>query len=298
MIQKVTTFVTAIYFLVMGFFAHPSQYYFTDWQAVQSLKPTSMASQYIDTLKITDFGKYALAGSDPQIESKAQFNALCQPAATVIELGCYVGGLPDHIYVMQVNDPAVSTVMNVTMAHEFLHAEYNRLTLKKKKEVDALIEKQLAKESSDTNLQKRLAGYAKSEPGQQNNELHSIFGTEYSDLSPELVSYYSQYFKDRKMIVAWSEANTAYINGKQQELQQQKAQIEVDSANLKSLEGRMNTYLAQGNISLYNSLVPSQNAQVRNLNSAIADYNAKVAAYNDLIASISNQTYSSFDAVK
>jgi hypothetical protein len=256
-----------------------------------------VASQYIKTLDLTDQAKYVMAGAEPIIDSKAQFNTDCQPAQGVTELGCYMGNVPDHIYVMQINDPEVATYMNVTMAHEFLHAEYARLSASKKQEVDKLIDAQLAK-INDPNLTKRLAGYAQTEPGQQDNELHSIFGSEYANLSPELASYFNQYFKDRAQIVAWAQSNTAYITGKQQALADKKVKIQADEANLTALENRMNSYLSQGEIALYNSLVPTQNANVRNLNAEIVDYNNNVSAYNDLIASISNQTYSSFDQVK
>jgi hypothetical protein len=150
----------------------------------------------------------------------------------------------------------------------------------------------------DENLQKRLEGYAKTEPGQQNNELNSIFGTEYSKLTPELETYYAQYFKNRGMIVAWNTANTTYINGKEAALKKDKAQIQADKDKLDVLEARMNTYISQGDIALYNALVPSQNAQVRQINAEIKTYNADIASYNDLIASISNRSYSSFDQVK
>lgn len=297
MIQKISAFFAAIYLLIIGFFGSPSAYYFTDWQAFQHLSQGSVAQVYIDKLGLTDKAKLVMAGADPKIESKSEFNASCQPAGQVIELGCYIGGFPDHIYVMQIQDPAVGRAMDVTTAHEFLHAAYARLTPSKKAAVDKLIENQLS-QTTDPNLTKRLQGYAISEPGQQDNELHSIFGTEYRNLSPELESYYSQYFKDRSIIVSWSESNNAYITGKEQDLKSKRAQIDADTASLRALEARMNTYLSTGQTAIYNSLVPTQNVQVRALNAEIVIYNADVAAYNDLIASISNRSYSSYDQVK
>jgi hypothetical protein len=297
MIQKVSTFFIAVYLLVTGFIAAPSQYYFSDWQAYQNLNKSSVAQTYIDKLQLTDKSKYIIAGADPQIKSKADFNAACTPQGQMIELGCYISGMPDHIYVMQIQDPSVQKVMDVTAAHEFLHAAYTRLTPKKQEEVNTMLARQLPL-IKDENLQKRLEGYAKTEPGQQNNELNSIFGTEYSKLTPELETYYAQYFKNRGMIVAWNTANTTYINGKEAALKKDKAQIQADKDKLDVLEARMNTYISQGDIALYNALVPSQNAQVRQINAEIKTYNADIASYNDLIASISNRSYSSFDQVK
>jgi hypothetical protein len=297
MIQKVSAFFVAIYMLIAGFIAAPSQYYFSDWQAYQNLDKASVAQSYINKLKLTDKSKYIIAGADPQIKSKSDFNASCTPQGQMIELGCYISGMPDHIFIMQIQDPAVQKVMDVTAAHEFLHAVYARLTPKKKEEIDAMMSAQLPL-ITDENLQKRLEGYAKTEPGQRDNELHSIFATEYPKLIPELEEYYSQYFKDRAIIVAWNTSNTAYINGKEAALKKGKAQIQADKDKLDALEARMNTYLSQGDIALYNSLVPTQNVLVRQINAEIKAYNADINSYNDLIASISNRSYSSFDQVK
>ena len=297
MVQRVTAFFAAIYLLITGFIAAPSQYYFTDWQALRALKPGSVASEYITKLRLSEKSKLIIAGSNLEIKPKSDFNAACKPVGQVIELGCYIGGLPDHIYVMQIQDPKVQKVMDVTTTHELLHAAYARLTPQKKAEVDALLEKQLST-TTDANLTKRLEGYATTEPGQQNNELHSIFGSEFRNLTPELETYYKQYFNDRLMIVAWSEANNAYITGKERDLKSKKASIESDDAKLKSLEALMNSYLNSGQTALYNSLVPSQNKQVRDINEAIEAYNEDITAYNDLIASVSNRSYSSFDQVK
>lgn len=297
MIQKIPTFFTALYMLLVGFFAFPSQYYFSDWVAYQHLDKGSVASEYITKLDLTDRSKLIIAGADPVIEPKSNFNADCQPVGQMIELGCYMAGFPDRIYIMQVQDPTISRVMDVTAAHEFLHAAYTRLTPNKRAEINALLEQQLTK-IEDPNLSKRLEGYAKSEPGQRDNELHSIFGTEYRGLIPELGAHYEEFFKDRQKIVSWSETNNAYIMGREQDLKAKRARIESDDADLKALEARMSSYLATGQIAIYNSLVPTQNYKVRVLNEEIKVYNEDILAYNDLIASISNRSYSSFDAVK
>jgi len=44
--------------------------------------------------------------------------------------------------------------------------------------------------------------YEKTEPGEAFNELHSILGTEYLSLGPELEDYYKHYFKDSAALVA------------------------------------------------------------------------------------------------
>jgi chromosome segregation ATPase len=46
-----------------------------------------------------------------------------------------------------------------------------------------------------------MLSYATTEPGERDNELHSIFGTEVASLSPELEAHYAKFFSDRSKVV-------------------------------------------------------------------------------------------------
>jgi hypothetical protein len=51
--------------------------------------------------------------------------------------------------------------------------------------------------------------YERTEPGERANELHSIIGTEFTDLAPALEEYYGLYFADRASVTALHVASNA-----------------------------------------------------------------------------------------
>ena len=54
--------------------------------------------------------------------------------------------------------------------------------------------------------------YARIEPGEHANELHSILGTEVAELSPDLEEYYAKYFTDRASVTALhASANAVFV---------------------------------------------------------------------------------------
>jgi hypothetical protein len=182
----------------------------------------------------------------------------------------------------------------VAIAHELLHAAYERMTVPDRAKINEMVEKQLAK-TNDPDLTARLKVYEQTEPGNQDNELHSIFGSEYQNLSPELENYYAKYFNKRAMIAAWSVQDNNYIKGKEQTLNTQKAQIDTDENQLNSITAQMNAYKRSGNISSYNALVVPHNNLVSKIKSEISAFNQNVTSYNDMIASISSNSFSTYD---
>jgi hypothetical protein len=57
--------------------------------------------------------------------------------------------------------------------------------------------------------------YAEHEPGQRLNELHSILGTEFADLGPELEAHYAQYLADRVAVVGLHDRTSAVFDDQQ-----------------------------------------------------------------------------------
>lgn len=52
-----------------------------------------------------------------------------------------------------------------------------------------MLEKEYRK-NSDAEFSKRMDYYKRNQPGEEYNELHSIIGTEFADISPQLEDYY------------------------------------------------------------------------------------------------------------
>jgi hypothetical protein len=264
-----------------------------DFVAFKTSSPGSVAEEYTKTLNLTGQGSMILYGTYPQVDEKIQFNSDCKPGKNVTEFGCYTSA-SNRIYVLSVNEPNLKTMTNVAIAHELLHAAYERMTVPDRAKINEMVEKQLAK-TNDPDLTARLKVYEQTEPGNQDNELHSIFGSEYQNLSPELENYYAKYFNKRAMIAAWSVQDNNYIKGKEQTLNTQKAQIDTDENQLNSITAQMNAYKRSGNISSYNALVVPHNNLVSKIKSEISAFNQNVTSYNDMIASISSNSFSTYD---
>jgi hypothetical protein len=148
---------------------------------------------------LSDAGTFAMYATQPSIEGNKTFNDKCgrQEQDTAI-LGCYSNG---RIYIFDVTDKRLDGIKEVTASHEMLHAVYQRLSPAEKASVDKLVEDEYKKLSADPAFSKRMEFYARTEPGERDNELHSIIGTEVSDISTELEAHYAKYFTDRTAIL-------------------------------------------------------------------------------------------------
>ncbi len=256
-----------------------------DDYALATFHPTPQVAAIEAKLDLTSEAKGIFYRAKPQIDSKAEFNKDCETKPQELELGCYYQG---RIYVMQISNASLAPEMEVVMAHELLHAAWARLSASEQAKLGKQLE-QVYGQLHDASLQQRMAGYAKSEPGEQNNELHSILGTEYGGLPAGLETHYAQYFTDRLAIV---DAHAAYKNvfdSQLAELKSEYNQIESEKKQLSTLDSDLQVYRGEGQIALYNSLVPRQNSMVDDINNRIAEYNQLKDAYNALAESLSSQ---------
>lgn len=265
-----------------------------DFIAYKTTPNGSVAEIYSNELKLTSAGELIFYGTYPKLDSKTEFNADCKPGKNILEFGCYYAGI-NRIYLLDIKEPNLKTMVDVGAAHEMLHAVYARLTANQKAEINSLIEADYSK-IHNADLASRLKSYAVTEPGNQDNELHSILGTEFGNLSNKLEEHYRQYFFDRAQIVVWNTKNQTFIKGKEDLINKQKLKIEADLKKLKLLDAYMLSLKKSGNIVAYNSLVPEQNNLVFSLKIQVNKYNADVATYNDIIASLNSHTYSSYDS--
>lgn len=215
-------------------------------------KPTDSVRQIADDAGLTDDARYMFYVSHPAIESSAAFNEHCQRReADSPILGCYSA---NRIYIFDITDERLTGIKTVTAAHELLHAVYDRLPDSEKRQVQGLLEK--AYESgTNSDLEARMDYYEKTEPGQAYNELHSIIGTEFESISPELEAYYARFFKDRKALVRLHE--------------------QVDS-KFKSLSEE-----ADSLVNRIEKLAFKINTDTKTYNDRIAALNQSVSSFND-----------------
>ena len=172
-----------------------------DQMTVWSFVPTTQLGEAVEQSGMNDTGKFYTYASRAQLLDRQDFNSACgsvQNEQTIV-IGCYT--LPEkRIHVFNVTDVRLDGAAEVTLAHEMLHAAYDRLSESEKEWLKTLLENEASK-TTDQRLLDLIEHYKETEPDEVTNELHSIFGTEADSLSPELESYYSRYFRDRQIVI-------------------------------------------------------------------------------------------------
>jgi len=182
-----------------------------DLLTVWSYEPTAVVEGYIERSQMTDRGEFLFKASQPVVAGSAEFNETC---GTLEEgtgvLGCYIPS-SRLIFLFDVTDDRLDGVEEVVASHEMLHAAWDRMGSDEQKRIGVLLEKVAAGYADDEDFSERMAVYARAEPGERLNELHSILGTEYADLGAELEKHYAEFFTDRAALVELHVASNAVL---------------------------------------------------------------------------------------
>lgn len=214
--------------------------YVLDQLTVWQYKPTSEVSALAESAQMNDTGEFYFYASTPQLDGTSKFNDSCkrQEQNSAI-LGCYVNG---QIFIYNIKDERLQGVREVTAAHEMLHAAYLRLSSSEKTRVDGLLDAEYQKllQSSDSDLKERMEYYARTEPGERNNELHSIIGTEVTSISNDLEAYYRKYFTDRQAVVKLHDSYSSKFDELQDTSTSLKSQLEQLSSDINTMTNAYN----------------------------------------------------------
>lgn len=220
--------------------------HFYEWQ----YEPTSEISAFVDRTAMSEKGEFLFYASQPSLEGSQAFNEHCSrlEQSTAI-LGCYDGR---QIYIYDVPNAKLDGIREVTAAHEMLHAAYIRLSDEKRAEVDMLLEQEYEKLKDDAEFSERMAFYARTEPGERDNELHSIIATEVATINPALEEYYKKYFNDRSKVVALHAQYAsvfAELQSRAKELSQRLTQladtIDAETAQYNAAVNQLNQDIAE-----------------------------------------------------
>lgn len=255
-----------------------------------------IAKLAVDT-KMSETGRKIFYLNTPTIEEKKSGLNLCKKEGakekTVI-LGCYVSNR--GIFIQRVNDKRLAGIMQVTAAHEMLHSAYHRLSADERTRVDREL-LQVFEKIDNERLKKLIAIYRKQDPKVVPNELHSILGTEVSNLSPFLEEYYQRYFSDRSVVVNYAQKyESTFSNLLQQaekidrqmtamkpELNRLEESTKQQSRSIEQQRAELNRLQASRRTGEYNSRVAGFNQQVDNYNQQVNRLKQQVAAYNKLV---------------
>lgn len=200
----------------------------SDAVAARNFTPTQQIASVDQRLKLTGRGTDIFYASAPLVEQQKEFNNNCKTEEhTAAILGCYYR---NRIYLFDIDNKELDGTMEVTAAHEMLHAAYGRLSIFERPRIDALLKAEYAKlKDSNATLRETMAYYKQAEPNDLVNELHSILGTTVAQLSPELEQYYAQYFSDRQAVVTLNQKYVAVFT----EVNKQAEELSVKITALK-----------------------------------------------------------------
>jgi hypothetical protein len=252
-----TSIVISLVLILVAYIFIANRQRVIDQVTVWQFHPSAEVSGLVDRAGMNDNGKFYYLASQPKLDGTSNFNKECDRVeSTVSILGCYSNS---RIYIYDVTDKQLDGVREVTAAHETLHVIYARMSDDDKKKVNALIESEYAKLSSDKAFSDLVAFYDRTEPGQRDNELHSIIGTEVASLDPALESHYDQYFTNRQNVVALNSQYSSVFKSLKARADDLSAQLDVLSATITSRSAQYNT-------------------DVNTLNSDVSAFNARAAS--------------------
>lgn len=272
-----------------------------DTYKASQFQPTERVANVAQEIDLTDRGRVLLYASQPAIESDTKFNQDCQSVErTAAMLGCYYR---QQIYLFDVQNPELDGAIEVTAAHEMLHAAYDRLDVFEKHRIDTLVAQAYEEQRENPDIKKLVEYYSQAEPGAELNELHSIIGTTVAVISPELETYYGRYFNNRQSVVdmnakytavfkeveARSTALSAALNQEGEALKADLAQYDAERARLEVDIKAFNDKAAGSAFGSRGAFEASRQAlvaRVSSLNARRDAINARVASYNDKIAEL------------
>lgn len=288
-----------------------------DQMTVWQWQPNTEMDTLIDRSGMNDYAKFLFHASRPVLDATQTFNTACDRIEyTTSILGCYSNY---RIYIYNVTDKQLDGIREVTAAHEVLHAAYQRLSDKEKDDVNVLLEAEYKKIETNKDYSDRMEFYAKTEPGERDNELHSVIGTEIANVDPKLEDYYKKYFTDRQKVVVLNakyssvftdlrnHANSliAQMDSLTKSINERTIQYNSDVVTLNKDILTFNAKATSGEFTSqaqFNSERAALNNRVSTLDATSSSIHADVVAYNAIlkeynsIASESKKLYNSIDS--
>ncbi len=273
----------------------------SDHFAAQGFTASAEISDLASSLLLTDAGTRIFFASSPTLDASQQFNEQCSQVDHSEEghvLGCFTSG---EIHLFKVTDERLNGIVEVTAAHELLHATFSRLG---SEERDELSEKLLSTfeelSAADATLARRMDVYSGLTGTAFANELHSVLGTEVRELPEWLEAHYAQWFRDRSVIVDFFDSYHHVFtelreraDHLQAQLETMRADIEARSAAYDSAVAAFNSEWAvflerneafefSDNPAEFYAIRDAFDARRMELNAQLASLNADIASYEEL----------------
>lgn len=235
--------------------------------------PSERIQEISDVTEFTPTGERVFLASRPTITDRERFSRWCADVDHSEEghvLGCFAS---NRIHLFNVTDERLDGIVEVTAAHELLHATYSRLTNKERADLTETLNSAYTELiETDHSLKERMSVYEQLSPASFANELHSVLGTEVRDLPAALEDHYAQWFEDRGQILDWYDSYHSVFTKLSDEADRLSAELEALRADV---EQRSSDY----------------DAAVRQFNEDAANFKARNERYEfDGQAELFNQT--------
>jgi hypothetical protein len=242
-IRSSIAFVLSVALIAFAGWLYLNRTFVLDQITVWRYEPSAAISAIDTKVQFTDKGTFTFHATNPEVSKPSDFNTKCprQESGSPI-LGCYTSD--DRIYVFDITNQQLEGMKEVTAAHEMLHAAWQRMSKGEQSQVGALLSAAYEK-NTDLDLKERMAYYQRNEPDALTNELHSILGTEVENLGPELESYYSQYFKDRQIILTLHQKYNDVYKGLYKRADSLYASMQTLSKSIETRSGAYDSSVAQ-----------------------------------------------------
>jgi hypothetical protein len=230
----------------------------TAWQ----FEPDATIQDIVTRAGLSRTGELYLYASLPEVVPPFEFDKFCsrrEPGIGV--LGCY-RIQEKRIYIFDVTDARLRSIVPVVTAHEMLHAAWFRFDRALQDELGVLLEADFAKLPADHRLRDRIAQYEANDPTSRIPELYAILGTEIAPLSPQLEEHFGIYFDDRTKVVGLANEIYRLFDTLSLELERLVAELEERSAIIDQRRADYEEASAtfQSDLAVYNDRVERYNA--------------------------------------
>jgi len=169
-----------------------------DWILGFSYQPSAEMSRTIENINLTNRGTRIMKASFAEFQDSAAFNRNCPSAtAETSVLGCYYDW---RIYVFDVENEELDGIKEAVLAHELLHADWQRERQWIKNELEPILRQTYIEHQDE--LAEHMGSYSDES---YIDELHSVIGTQLdvAELPLRLQEHYQTLFNDHAKVVAY-----------------------------------------------------------------------------------------------
>ncbi len=183
--------------------------------------PSAEAIAFADEAHLTEEGRQLLFDARPEFLGAEEFVGRCVDDVAVPRVradgavGCYSGGA-NSIVVYVPADPRLRGFAVETVAHEALHAAWDRLAQDERDQLTPVLEAEVAATPADDLIHQQIAGSVGDRPENRPTELFAYLGTQIwhdGGLHPRLETVYTRYIADRAALVAVHDGWRAMLDG-------------------------------------------------------------------------------------